>query len=395
MNQQSPGTPQLLRAINDRAALKALLEHGPLTRPELGDLTGLSKPTASQLLTRLRETGLVILEGRRGGNLGRTAEEYGINPSAAHVCGLDITPSRIEAVVADLTGGIAGKFRLPTPRRSGTHAVAEIQAAVDGACAAAGLTSAELSRVVVGVQGVVDPTGRLGYSRHLPGWQIPDLVGTLQLALGTHVEVENDVNLVALAEQAHGVAQGHEDFVVLWVGSGIGMALVLGGRLHRGASGGAGEVGYMPVPGAPTARETGRFANHGLQALAGGAAVRTVMRSHGFRGVDVASAVKSAASRTNDPAAEDALRDVAIRIATGLASVTALLDPELVVVTGEVLLAGGEPLRALVEHELHRLTIPRPPLRMSAIEGNPVLTGAVEHALIVTRDELFDSTVPP
>jgi DNA-binding transcriptional ArsR family regulator len=127
MNQQSPGTPQLLRAINDRAALKALLEHGPLTRPELGDLTGLSKPTASQLLTRLRETGLVILEGRRGGNLGRTAEEYGINPSAAHVCGLDITPSRIEAVVADLTGGIAGEFRLPTPRRSGTHAVTEIK----------------------------------------------------------------------------------------------------------------------------------------------------------------------------------------------------------------------------------------------------------------------------
>ena len=88
MNQQSPGTPQLLRAINDRAALKALLEHGPLTRPELGDLTGLSKPTASQLLTRLRETGLVILEGRRGGNLGRTAEEYGINPSSAHVCAM-------------------------------------------------------------------------------------------------------------------------------------------------------------------------------------------------------------------------------------------------------------------------------------------------------------------
>jgi predicted NBD/HSP70 family sugar kinase len=395
MNQQSPGTPQLLRAINDRAALKALLEHGPLTRPELGDLTGLSKPTASQLLTRLRETGLVILEGRRGGNLGRTAEEYGINPSAAHVCGLDITPGRIEAVVADLTGGIAGEFRLPTPRRSGTHAVAEVKAAVDGACAAAGLTSQELSRVVVGVQGAVDPTGRLGYSRHLPGWQIPDLVGALQQALGTNVEVENDVNLVALAEQAHGTAQGHEDFVVLWVGSGIGMALVLGGRLHRGASGGAGEVGYMPVPGAPTARETGRYANHGLQSLAGGPAVRTVMRSHGFRGVDAASAVKSAASRVNDPAAEDALRDVAIRIATGLASVTALLDPELVVVTGEVLLAGGEALRSLVEHELHRLTIPRPPLRLSAIEGNPVLTGAVEHGLIVTRDELFDSTVPP
>ncbi|WP_460369760.1 ROK family transcriptional regulator, partial [Actinocorallia lasiicapitis] len=250
MNQRVPGTPALLRAINDRAALKALLEHGPLTRPELGDLTGLSKPTASQLLQRLRDAGLVVLEGRRGGNLGRTAEEYGINPRAAFVCGLDITPNRIEAVVSDLIGGIAGEFRLPTPSRSGGKAVEEVKAAVDGACSAAGITSAELSRVVVGVQGAVDPaTGRLGYSRHLPGWQIPDLVGALKKALNTQVEVENDVNLVALAEQAHGAAHGHEDFVVLWVGAGIGMALVMGGRLHRGASGGAGEVGYMPVPG--------------------------------------------------------------------------------------------------------------------------------------------------
>lgn len=396
MTQHVPGTPQLLRAINDRAALKALLEHGPLTRPELGDLTGLSKPTASQLLTRLREAGLVVLEGRRGGALGRTAEEYGINPRAAHVCGLDITPHRIEAVVADLTGGIAGEFRLPTPSRAGGKAVEEVKTAVEGACSAAGILPAELSRVVIGVQGAVDPaTGRLGYTRHLPGWQIADLVGALRTHLGTQVEVENDVNLVALAEQAHGTAQGHEDFVVLWVGSGIGMALVLGGRLHRGAGGGAGEVGYMPVPGAPTARETGRFANHGLQALAGGQAVRTVLRGHGFRGMDVASAVRAAVTRPHDPAAEDALRDVAIRIATGLASVTALLDPELVVLTGDVLVAGGEALRALVEHELHRMTIPRPPLRMSAIEGNPVLTGAVEHGLFVTREELFDSTVPP
>ncbi|WP_460365119.1 ROK family protein, partial [Actinocorallia lasiicapitis] len=124
-------------------------------------------------------------------------------------------------------------------------------------------------------------------------------------------------------------------------------------------------------------------------------AVRTVMRSHGFRGVDAAASIRSAATRAHEPAAEDALRDVAIRIATGLASVTALLDPELVVLTGDILLAGGEALRSLVEHELHRMTIPRPPLRLSAIEGNPVLTGAVEHGLIVTREELFDSTVPP
>ncbi|MDX6741203.1 ROK family transcriptional regulator [Actinocorallia sp. A-T 12471] len=391
-----PGTPQLLRAINDQAALRALLEHGPLTRPELGDLIGLSKPTAHQLLTRLRDSGLVVREGRRGGGPGPTAEEYGINPSAAHVCGLDITPGRIEAVVAGLTGQTVGRFRLPSPSRAGGKAASEVSTAVAGACAAAGIDVTGLSRVVVGVQGVVEPeTGRLGYSRHLPGWGIPDLADRLRAALGTRVEIENDVNLAALAEAQHGVARGHSDFVVLWAGSGLGMALVLGGRLHRGAGGGAGEIGFMPVPGAPTARETGRFAPHGLQALSAGPAVRTVLRSHGFRGTDAAAAMRAAAARESEPSGRDALRDVAVRLATGLASVTALLDPALVVLTGDVLMAGGEALRRHVEHELHRLTIPRPPLRLSTVGPDPVLTGAVEHGLTLTRDELFASTVPP
>ncbi|MCD0450074.1 ROK family transcriptional regulator [Actinocorallia sp. API 0066] len=397
MSTHVPGTPQLLRAINDQAALRALLEHGPLTRPELGDLIGLSKPTAHQLLTRLRESGLVVREGRRGGGPGPTAEEYGINPAAAYVCGLDITPGRIEAVVAGLTGQTVGRFRLPSPSRAGGKAAEAVSTAVTGACAAAGITVGQLARVVVGVQGVVEPeTGRLGYSRHLPGWRIPDLADRLRAALGgPRVEIENDVNLAALAEAAHGVARGHQDFVVLWAGSGLGMALVLGGRLHRGAGGGAGEIGFMPVPGAPTARETGRFAPHGLQALGAGPAVRTVLRSHGFRGADAASAVRAAAAREHEPAGRDALRDVAVRLATGLASVTALLDPALVVLTGDVLQAGGEALRRHLEHELHRLTIPRPPLRLSTVGPDPVLTGAVVHGLTLTRDELFASTVPP
>jgi predicted NBD/HSP70 family sugar kinase len=84
---------------------------------------------------------------------------------------------------------------------------------------------------------------------------------------------------------------------------------------------------------------------------------------------------------------------VAARVATGLAAITALIDPEVVVLTGEVLLAGGDELRGLVETELHTLTIPQPRLRMSAVEGNPVLAGALEHALNATREELLDSAL--
>ncbi|MFI6316138.1 ROK family protein [Nonomuraea sp. NPDC050556] len=398
MNGPTPGTPSLLRAINDRAALQALLERGPLTRPEIGTLTGLSKPTASQLLARLQEAGLVVLDGIREGMPGRTAEVYRINPAAAHVGALDVTPDRIEASVADITGTVVGTYVLPTPRRGGGELVERLRAALDGA----NTPGARLRQVVIGVQAAIDPsTGRLGYAtaKDMPGWQIPALVPTLSDGLGIPVAVENNVNLVALAEQAHGAAQGTSDFVLLWADEGIGSAIVLGGRMHRGATGGAGEVGYMPTPGAPTAREAGRYANHGYQALTGGPAVLKLLRSYGVRGTDFRQAIANAvnaAERTGTKAddARAGLRDIAARIAVGLAAITSVIDPGLVVLTGGIVLTGGETLRELVEHELHALTIPRPQVRLSTVEGNPVLAGALDLALDTTRDEVFSSTVP-
>ncbi|MEW9529552.1 ROK family protein [Microbispora sp. NPDC049125] len=415
MSRPTPGTPSLLRAINDRAALTVLLERGALTRPELGALTGLSKPTASQLLARLQEAGLVVLDGIREGLPGRTAELYRINPRAAHVAALDVTPGRIAVAVADVTGTVTGEHRLPTPGRTAGDVVERVRAALAGACGPAGVDPASLSRVVIGIGGAVDPsTGRLGYAAHIPGWHIPDLVGTLRAGIGVPVDVENDVNLVAQAEQARGAARGHQDYVLLWADEGLGSALVLGGRLHRGATGGAGEIGYMPVIGAPTARDVGRRAKHGFQALSGGPAVLAALRAHGVRGSTGAGAVRNAVTAIERDAAggragtgagarasreahqaRDALRDVAGRLALGLAAITAVVDPEIVVLSGGVLLAGGEVLRGLVEQELHALTIPRPPVRLSTVEGNPVIAGALDLALDTARDELFGAAIRP
>lgn len=395
MTRPIAGTPSLLRAINDRAALMVLLEHGPLTRPELGALTGLSKPTASQLLARLQEAGLVVLDGIREGLPGRTAELYRINPRAAHVAALDVTPARIAVAVADVTGAVVAEHRLATPGRTGGDVVERVRAALTGACGPAGLDPTELSRVVVGIGGAVDPsTGRLGYAAHIPGWHIPDLIGTLRDGIGVPIDVENDVNLVAQGERSRGSARGHQDYVLLWADEGIGAALVIGGRLHRGATGGAGEVGYMPVVGAPTARDVGRRANHGFQALSGGPAVLGLLRAHGVRGSTPSGAVRNAVTLAgrggpDGESAHAALRDLAGRLAMGLAAITAVVDPEIVVLSGGVLLAGGEVLREVVERELHALTIPRPRVLLSNLEGNPVLTGALDLALGAVREELF------
>jgi predicted NBD/HSP70 family sugar kinase len=418
--------------MNDRAALDLLLEHGTLSRTRIGKLTGLSKPTASQLLARLEAAGLVLATGTTAGRPGPNAQLYSVNPAAAHVAGLDVTAERIRAAVADITGRTVGEFRLPTPQHRTGSTVEQVVRALDGAVKAAGLNRADLHRVVIGTPGAFDPsTGRLRYASHLPGWHGSTLLDELAAALPMPLEYDNDVNLAAVAEQRIGAARGHEDFVLLWNEEGLGAAIVLGGRLHRGWTGGAGEVGFLPVPGTPLVRNVTKANNGGFQELAGCNAVVRTARELGLevpRGSQPdaaaallrAAAATAAAASTDEDTGEDtdratvqgsaqttgrdagrdadreAYAELLARCATGhaigLASVVALLDPELIVLAGGVAAAGGEPLRALIQSELAELAVPRPRLVMGEVAAHPVLTGALESALATTRDEVFDTS---
>ncbi|MET9819785.1 ROK family transcriptional regulator [Streptomyces sp. NPDC006355] len=396
----TPGTPRVLRAMNDRAALDLLLEHGRLSRTRIGKLTGLSKPTASQLLARLEAAGLVLATGTTEGRPGPNAQLYEVNPAAGHAAGLDVTPERILAAVADITGRTVGRFELPTPgRRTGTPVVQQVTDALDGAVKAAGLARDDVHRLVIGTPGAFDPTtGRLRYASHLPGWHSPTLLDELAAALPMPFEYENDVNLVALAEQRLGAARGHADFVLLWNQEGLGAALVLGGRLHRGWTGGAGEVGFLPVPGTPLVRQVTKANSGGYQELAGAQAVPRLARELGIEDIpegpyaEAAAHLLARAAQSDDDAHRRLLETYATRLATGLASLVSVLDPELLVLSGAVLASGGEALRALVQAELEELAASRPRLVVGDVREHPVLRGALESALATTRDEVFDTS---
>jgi predicted NBD/HSP70 family sugar kinase len=385
-----PGTPRMLRGINDRAALDLLLEHGPLSRTRLGELTGLSKPTASQLLSRLETAGLVVASGSSHGGPGPRAQLYAVNPRAGHVAAMDVTPARIVAAVADITGRTVGEHELRTPRRAGPDAVTNVLSALAGATTAAGLGVADLLHVAIGTPGAFDPrTRRLRYARHLPGWHDPDLLERLAEAVAVPVHVDNDVNLAAVAELESGRARGVEDFVLLWVDEGLGASIVIGGHLYGGVTGGAGEIGFLPLPGTPLVRDVRRGNAGAFQELAGGPAVLALARSLGLRASTPEAAMRTAVETPGT--GDELLAVLGHRLALGIAALVAVLDPTLVVLSGAVALAGGERLRTAIADELGSLAAGRPRLELADVRDEPVLAGAVQTALAAARDDLFDT----
>lgn len=386
--------PRLLREINDRAALELLLASGPMTRGQIGDLTGLSKVTASQTLARLEERGLVEVVGTQGGGRGPSAALYSVVPSSAYVAGLEVEPGLIACAVADIHGRTMGEVTVDP----GEHddPVPAVHEAITKACRGAGVSPGTLRGVVIGTPGVVDPrSGDVRFSFDLPGWH-EGIHEALADSLRREVTIENDVNLAAIAERADGAAQGVDDFVLLWSSRGLGMAVMLGGRLHRGRSGSAGEIGYLPVPGVPLPEdirtEPGRLPSlaGGLQSLVSAEAVVELARGYGFTADGAGQCVKVAVAAGAE--GEPLLDEIARRLALGVAAVCVILDPGLVVLAGEVGFAGGEALTSRVEEAVARICPVRPRVVTTAVsDANPVLRGAVLAALDRAREQLLTS----
>jgi predicted NBD/HSP70 family sugar kinase len=388
---RTPGTPRLLRAINDRAALSLLLEHGPLSRVQLGALTGLSKPTASQLLSRLEEAGLVVQVGTSAGGRGPNAALYAVNSTAAYVAGLDVVAGRLTVAIADITGTVLAETAVPTEPGSETDPTVDVRTALSSAARRAGIRVRDLRSLTIGFPGAHDEvTDAVNYDDTLPNWARPGILGELRSKLGIRIELENDVNLAAIAERRYGGVAGIGSFALLWVSDGLGLAIDLGGELHRGATGGAGEIGYMPVPAPPARPDPTSQPIADFQDLVGAPEVLRLAAEHGIHAQTAAAAVRLAAEGADG--GEALLGELSARLATGLATIVAVLDPELVVLTGSICRAGGEALAARVQRDLHEASPLRPAVTPSSIEGNPVLLGALARALEEAREEVFGTS---
>jgi len=391
-----PGTPSLLRELNDRAALDLLLRGEMLTRSQISEYTGVSKVTVSQMLARLEERGLVAVVGEQAGNRGPNAALYSVVPSSAYVAGLHMDFDLVSAAVADVTGRRVADVNVnPNGADDPTELVREV---IERACASAGVDLARLGALVIASPGVVDPrTGDPRLAVNLPAWH-EGALDALRGVLHKPVVIENDVNLAAMAERAAGAATDADDFVLVWLGVGLGLATMLGGQLHRGTAGAAGEIGYLPVHGAPLHTDIRHPASGGFQSLAGGAAVRALAARYGFGAPTAAEAVQAAVAAQAagpEPGPAAFLDDLAQRVAVGVASACVVLDPGLVVLGGEVGRAGGTALADRVAAGVAAICPARPRVVPTGVPGEPVLRGAMLAAVDQARAALLASVADP
>jgi predicted NBD/HSP70 family sugar kinase len=382
------GQPSLLRAINERSVLELIRRAGASSRAQIARAIGLSKPTVSLALSSLLDAGLVHEVGRATGGKGPSAVLYELNPGSGWVVGIDVGAHRLRAALANITGTIVARRDERARSRSSGALVTQIGEIAHQVARDAGLEWRQVTHTCVGNPGVLDPArGLLAHAPNLPGWGRQGLVGAIRSELGTLVSFENDVNLAALGERSAGAGRGVPNFVFLWVGTGVGMGIVIDGAVYRGAGGAAGEIGYMPVgagdPHHPRFRRRGQ-----LEEETAASAVVGHAREIGLTGSLTPKAI-FAAARRGDAAARKVVEAEAARIALAIAAVAPVLDPQIVILGGGIA-RNGDLLITPVERELRSLSPFRPRIVASQLGDEAVLRGAVATALAAAQDQLFD-----
>jgi len=388
--EETASTASVMRVMNERAVYERIRLLGPVSRPQLAEATGLSKPTISLALADLERCGLVRHVGQRAGSSGRAALLYEMRPDAGWVIGIDVGRAWLRVALANLAGEVVLRRQERSESREAQRLVAQIARQASAVAVEAGLSYDDVTYTVIGSPGVVEPgSGAMHLAPNLSGWSGPGVLEALRERLGDSLTVENDINLAALGEQAHGLGKGVANFVFISVGTGIGMGIVIDGQLYRGAGGAAGEIGFLPLADRDPASDEGARRGHGsLESVASADAIVASAKRLGMKGKFSAKDVFDAA-RTQDKRALSAVRIEAEHLARAVAAVTAVLDPELVVLGGGVG-RNGDLLIAPMEKRLQKLLALRPPeLVISALGDDAVVLGALAIALARAREKVF------
>ena len=386
----SPGSTASLRAANQQRVLDVLrgaaADHGQevdlapgmegvFTQAELARFTGLAPATVSSIVRELAGSGLVDTEagsGRRGSSV-RLARGAGI------VAGVDFGHSHVAVAVGDLAGQLLAEERV---QLGAATAHDEALATASRMLGRMSHGMGALRHVGLGLPApVTDDVIRS--SAIFPGWEGVHARAAAERTFGAPAHVENDANLGALAEHRRGVGRGHQSSVFVKISSGVGAGIIIDNELFHGAGGSAGEIGHL------TLDDQGPLCRCGSRGcLEAYTSTENVLAMISGQLPEANLDDVVAAARDGNVAAQRALEDAGLHLGWGLASIVNLLNPEIVVVGGDMARAGELLLESarigLRRHALDSVALT--PVLASELGERASLVGAV--LLAAERTEL-------
>jgi len=386
------------------AGLAAILDyvrtHGSSTRTELASATGMSRAVVVQRVGELVERGL-LESGEIGPSTGgRAPRTVRFRSDAGHLLVADLGATSVDVAVLDLSCAVLAHASEPADIARGPDEVlGRAEAMLQECLAEADELPGSLLGIGIGVPGPVEfESGRPVAPPIMPGWDLYDVRGRFA-SYGVPVWVDNDVNIMALAEIRAGVARGHENVVFIKVGTGIGAGIVVRGMLHRGAQGCAGDVGHIQVT--DDENVICRCGNVGcLEALAGGAALgrdgealaRDGRSTHLAKVLEEEGSVQAAdvalAASHGDAAAIELITNAGRLIGSTLAGIVNFFNPSLVVIGGGVA-GSGDLLLATIRESVYRRSLPLATRDLLVTRSSLRELAGVTGAAAMVTDELF------
>lgn len=388
------GSQSALRGANRGLILDALKQHGGLTQVELTGATGLSAATVSTIVKELVGAGLVevhstVRTGRRA-QLVTLARRFGL------AVGVHIGLRHMRVVLGDVTHDVLAEQLLPLPAQHRVDTTLDRAALlIMDMLDRMGASLDEVLGIGVGLPAPVDvATGMVSVKGIMRGWDEVPVALVLSKRLARPVFVDNDANLGALAESTLGASRQYQDSIYVRASYGTGAGLVIGGRLHRGFAGTAGEIGHVQVD--PSGRICLCGSRGCLDTVVGSQALLEPLRaSHGALALrDVI-----AAANEGDPGCRQVIADAGATIGAVVAGLCVAVNPQCVVVGGELAETGEVltgPLREAIRRRVLLNQIAPLEVFPAALGERAEVTGALQLVLqstdLVTRDELEPMT---
>ena len=384
--------PESMKRSNQNLILNIIRTEGPISRAKLSRIVKLSPPTVSRIVDFLLQEGIVAEVGKEESISGRKAVLLEFNSNIGYVIGVDVGEVKIRAALADLKGNIVEEASAPTfPHKGGNITLKQLITTLQTLFSKSKVKRSEVKMIGVSVPSPVDrTTGKIILASTIDSWRSLPLKDILQTEFEIPVLVENNVNMAAIGEKRYGIGERSKSLIYVAVSTGIGTGVVLEGKLYYGTHDLAGEISHMAVEEDSWQKDYGF---HGcLETLINGDTMVEEVKNYlkkGYKSIipelieeneGISPDIIFTAANKDDKLAKESVTKISRYLGIAIANLICVLDPEIVVLGGDIVLAGELPLR-IVSGIVKRLAPVLPQIVLSKLGNKASMYGAVSMAL--------------